>query len=144
MIRTTGTVLMGRHTYQFAPEDGQFEAAYGGLHVPHIVLTHHVPTNIPEKFPITFITDGITRAVALAKDAAGEKNVSVLGANVAQQCLRAGLKDTIQLHLVPVLIGSGVRLFQHVETDTFTLERAEVVDSPLATNIRYRVILRAR
>jgi dihydrofolate reductase len=71
---------------------------------------------------------------------AGDKYVSLMGSAVPQQCLRAGLLDEIQLHLVPVLLGGGVRLFDHLGTENIKLETIRVVDSPGVTHLRYRVV----
>ena len=76
-----------------------------------------------------------------AKAAASDKNVYVLGgATVAQQCLRAGLLDEIQIHLAPVLLGEGIRLFDHVGTEPIELESTRVIESPGVTHIRFRVV----
>jgi dihydrofolate reductase len=128
----TGAVLAGRRTYDLL--DG-----WGGDHhgVPVVIVTHAAPAKVPDgPSTFTFVTDGIARAVALAKEAAGGKDVLVHGADIAQQLLRAGLLDEIQLHLIPVLLGQGRRLFgtTHVE-----LTILRVVDTPAATHIRYRV-----
>jgi dihydrofolate reductase len=83
---------------------------------------------------------GVESAVAQAKAAAGDKYVSLMGASIPQQCLRAGLLDEIQIHLVPVLLGAGVRLFDHLGPDKIELETTRVVHSPGVTHLRYRVI----
>jgi dihydrofolate reductase len=88
----------------------------------------------------TFVTEGIDAAVAQARTAAGDKSVAVAGgANVAQQCLRAGLLDEIQIHLVPTLLGEGILLFEHLSADQAALAVASVIDSPSVTHLRYRV-----
>jgi dihydrofolate reductase len=89
----------------------------------------------------SFVTDGIEAALDQARAAAAEKNVSVAGgANVAQQYLRAGLLDEIQIHLVPLFLGEGVRLFEHVGANEAQLEVTRVLESPLVTHLRYRVV----
>ncbi len=140
VIKTTGAVVMGRRTYNVASKGDGFEAAYGGLRVPHFVLTHRVPDTTPKGFEITFVTESIESALAKAKAAAGDKNVSVLGAHTAQQCIQAGLVDDIQLHLTPVLLGRGVRLFEHVTTSHIELERTRVVESSRVTDLRFRIV----
>jgi hypothetical protein len=75
-----------------------------------------------------------------AKAAAGDKYVSLMGASAPQQCLRAGLLDEIQIHLVPVLLGAGVRLFDHLGSDNVELETIRIVDSPGVTHLRFRVV----
>jgi dihydrofolate reductase len=131
----TGAVLAGRRTYDLV--DG-----WGGDHhgVPVVIVTHAAPAKVPEgPSSFTFVTEGISRAVALAKEAAGDKDVLVHGAEVGQQLLRAGLLDEIQLHLMPVLLGQGRRLFDHLGPDHIELELARIVDAPGVTHLRYRV-----
>jgi RibD domain-containing protein len=88
---------------------------------------------------ITFVTDGIEAAVTQAKAAAGDRNVLLHGAATAQHCLRAGLLDEMEIHLVPVLLGQGRRLFDHLSADHVELELTRVVDAPGITHLHYRV-----
>jgi dihydrofolate reductase len=111
--------------------------------VPVFVLTHHPRETVTKEggTSYTFVTDGIEAALDRARAAAGARNVSVAGgASVAQQCLRAGLLDEIQIHLVPVLLGDGVRLFDALDPERVKLERTRVIDSPTVTHLRYRVV----
>ena len=88
-----------------------------------------------------FVTDGVESAYAQARAGAGDKNVHLAGgASLAQQCLRAGLVDELQLHIAPLLLGDGVRLFDGLGAGAPTLEVSRVVESPLVTHIRYRVV----
>jgi dihydrofolate reductase len=141
-IATTGVMVVGRRTYDLI--DG-----YGGNHplpgVPLFVVSRDVPKNIPKGHtPFTFVTDGIESAITRAKAAAGDKNVYVIGgANVAQQCINAGLLDEIRLHVAHVLLGGGVRLFDHLANQV-TLEKTNIVDGTGggtgATHFRFRVV----
>jgi dihydrofolate reductase len=90
----------------------------------------------------TFVTDGIEAALEQAQEAAGDKNVAVGGgANVAQQYLNAGLLEELQLHVVPVLLGNGVRLFaDNRGSGPVGLECTRVIESPAVTHLRYRVV----
>ena len=89
---------------------------------------------------LTFVTDGIESAVEQAWAAAGDKDVQVAGgADVVQQSLDAGLLEELQIHLAPVLLGAGVRLFDRVDPGRVRLEPTRVVDSPTVTHLRYRV-----
>ena len=89
----------------------------------------------------TFVTEGLDAAMTQARAAAGEKNVSVAGgADVVQQCLRAGVLDELQIHVAPLLLGDGVRLFDKLGADTPSLEVARVIESPAVTHIRYSVV----
>ncbi|MBA0127636.1 dihydrofolate reductase [Haloechinothrix sp. YIM 98757] len=88
----------------------------------------------------TFVTEGIHSAVKQARAAAGDKDVQISGgADTVRQALEAGLVDEIQLHLTPILLGSGIRLFDGIDTGTFTLESTRVAESAKTTHLRYRV-----
>ena len=87
----------------------------------------------------TFVTDGIHGAVERAKAVADGRTVAVHGAGAAQQCLAAGLLDEIQIHLAPALLGSGTRLFEHLGGQ-FQLERTQVIATPNATHLRFKVL----
>jgi dihydrofolate reductase len=138
LVDTGGAVVTGRRTYDIAGAWGGHGPVPG---LPLFVLTHHVPEDVPHgESRYTFVTDGVESAIAQATAAAGDKYVSVMGASVAQQCLRAGLLDEIQIHLVPVLLGAGIRLFDHLGSDNIELETTRVVDSPGVTHLRFRVV----
>jgi dihydrofolate reductase len=105
------------------------------------VVTHHVPDEVPKgESRYTFVTDGVESAIHQATAAAGDGYVSLMGSAVPQQCLRAGLLDEIQIHLVPVLLGAGVRLFDHLGAGRIELETMRVVEAPGVTHLRYRVV----
>ena len=88
-----------------------------------------------------FVTEGIEGALERAREAAGGKDVRIAGgANVVQQFLEAGLVDEIQVHLAPVLLGAGVRLFERIGAGPVELEITRVIDSPRITHLRYRVV----
>ena len=138
LIETGGAVVTGRRTYDIA-------GAWGGNGplpgLPLFVLTHNVPDHVPQgESRYTFVTGGVESAVEQAKAAAGDKYVSLMGASAPQQCLQAGLLDEIQIHLVPVLLGAGVRLFDHLGSDNIELETIRIVDSPGVTHLRFRVV----
>ena len=111
LLARVGALLVGNTTFGGDdPNRGtDKEGAFGGqYHGPVVVLTHRPPADQPAD--VTFVDD-LHRAVALAKDAAGDRYVNVLGANVAAQCLDAGLLDEVLMFFVPVLLGDGVRMF---------------------------------
>jgi dihydrofolate reductase len=149
-VGATGAVIMGRH--MFSGGDGPWEddpVADGWwgdeppFGAPVFILTHHArePVTKPNGTTYTFVTDGIEAALDQARAAAGDRNVYVAGgADVAQQYLRAGLLDEIQLHVVPVLLGDGVRLLEDVGGSPSRLELDRVIDSPTVTHLRYRVL----
>jgi dihydrofolate reductase len=103
------------------------------------VLTHRAPDANPHP-AITFISDHLSDAVATAKDAAAGKAVIVFGANLAAQCLRAGLLDEIVIHLVPILLGDGVRLYGAPGAEQVRLETTSVGRSGQVTDLRFRVV----
>jgi dihydrofolate reductase len=141
MGKDVGSILMGRRSYDLAEGDGGWGDGGPAGPMPCFVLTHSPPAPETVRAPsvFTFVTDGIHSAVERAKTAAGHKVVGVHGASAAQQCLAADLLDEIQIHLAPVLLGSGTRLFEHVGGQ-IRLERTNVIETPNATHLRFRVI----
>jgi dihydrofolate reductase len=135
--RTMGAFVTGRRTFDITN-------GWGGrppLGVPAFVVTHTVPQDwVYEGSPFTFVTDGVESAVEQAKAVAGDKDIAVGAASIAQQCIRAGLLDEIHVDLVPVLLGEGVRLFDHLGTVPIELERTEVVEAPGVTHLTFRVV----
>ncbi|MGH7203301.1 MAG: dihydrofolate reductase family protein [Candidatus Levyibacteriota bacterium] len=143
MIKNTGAVIMGRHTYEMADPFMWANEDYE-LQNPIFVLTHTPPEKYPEgngKLSFTFVTDGIESAVSQAKKAANDKDVQVIGANTIQQCLNAGLCDELQIDIMPVLLGRGLRLFENIDTEKIKLERIKVEETtPVRTSLILRVI----
>ncbi len=105
IMQATGAMLVGRGTYEVAKRMRQEDTAYDGG--PQFVLTHRPPAE-PEH-GVTFLTCDLPEAIATAHAAAGGKNVEVLGADLASQCLRRGLVDEVLVYVLPVLLGDGVR-----------------------------------
>jgi dihydrofolate reductase len=135
----TGASVIGRRTFDIA--GGWGGNPPGGAQAPHFVVTHNVPQEwVKEGSPFTFVTDGVESAVEKAKRAAGPKNVDIMGASIAQQCIKAGLLDEIQIDLAPVLLGSGVRLFDHLGSGPIELERIRVVEGRDVTHLRFRIV----
>lgn len=142
-IRTTGAVLMGRRAYEMADPDSYDWDDYE-FQVPIFVLTHRVPERIPRengKLTLTFVTGGVECAIAKAKKAAGDKNVTVVGgASTFQQCVNAGLCDEMQIGIMPVLLGNGLRLFENIDTNHIQLQKLRILESDLGrTDILFRV-----
>jgi len=109
---------------------------------PVFVVTHHARETLVKEGGTTFIfvTDGPISALTQARAVAGEKDIRVAGgANIAQQYLNAGLLDEIQIHLAPVFLGEGVRLFEHM-APRLKLESTRVIASPSVTHLRFRSI----
>lgn len=134
---TIGAMVVGRRMFDIANAWGGNPPGGG----PCFVVTHTVPQEwVKDGSPFTFVTDGVESAIRQAKKAAGDKNVAVSSANIAQQCIKAGLLDEIHIELVPVLLGGGVRLFDHLGTGPIELERIRVVETPDVTHLIYRVV----
>ena len=130
-----GAVLTGRRTFDVAQ-------GWGGNHAwgPAFVLTHHIPDGWPRPdSTVQFVTDGIDSAVAQAKAAASGKSVAVHGADTIQQCLKAGLLDEMNIDLAAVLLGAGVRLFDHLAGTPSVLGNPTVVQGVGVTHLRYPV-----
>jgi dihydrofolate reductase len=137
LTHTMGAIVSGRRMFDVA-------GAWGGKHplnVPIVVLTHTIPQEwVKPGSPFTFVTDSVESAVKKARQIAGDKNVGVGGADVTRQCLKAGLLDEIGIDLVPVLLGSGVRLFEHLGIEPVELECTGVTEDSGVTHLRYRVL----
>jgi dihydrofolate reductase len=129
-----GAILAGRRTVE------QIDHWGGDRNGVRIFVPSHRPPgpSVANYALVTYVTDGIVSAMAQAKEAAGERNVVVHGAYTAQRALEAGVLDELQIHQVPVLFGSGLRLFD-VLPSRVELEVLRVIDTPEATHIRYRV-----
>jgi dihydrofolate reductase len=137
LINNTGAVVTGRRTYDISNAWGGNGPLPG---LPLFIVTHTVAAHVPQgDSRYTFVTDGVASAIEQAKAAAGDKYVCLMGGSVPQQCLRAGLLDEIQIHLVPVLLGAGVRLFDHLGSKKIELEIVRVIDSPGVAHLRFRV-----
>lgn len=137
-FETTGALVVGRRMYDFT--DG-WQGSHPLPGVPVFVVTHAAPETVPSgSTAFTFVTDGVERAVEQARRAAGDRHVVVNGgANVAQQCLVAGLLDEIQVHVAPTLLGDGRRLFDRLDEE-IQLETVRVIEAPGVTHLRFRVL----
>jgi dihydrofolate reductase len=131
-----GTIVSGRRTFDIA---GGWKNGHP-IDVPIFVVTHEAPTHGEWSPRVSFVTEGLERAVDLAREAAGDLGVSVAAANPVQQLLRAGKVDEIELNVVPYLLGGGVRLFDNLGPDPIELEQIRVIESNGVTHLRYRVL----
>ncbi len=131
-----GAMILGARA--FGESSDGFDTPYK---IPHFILTHHPRASLERGgAQFHFVTDGLESALEQAQAAAGEKDVCVAGgASIAQQFIRAGLLEEIQLHLVPVLLSGGIRLLENLG-DGIRLECSRVLEAPLATHLRYRVV----
>jgi dihydrofolate reductase len=141
VMGTTGAILAGRrwHDVATAKYSGRRGIYGGSWEGPVFVLTHDPPDD-PDDPEITFLDGPLEDAVATARQAAGAKNLEIFGANLAAQCLDAGLIDEIVVHVAPVLLGAGVRLYGVAgERRPVELERTGLEESGQLTSLRYRV-----
>jgi dihydrofolate reductase len=146
VVQGIGAYIMGRN--MFGGGAGPWDETWTGwwgedppFHAPVFVLTHHArePLAMAGGTTFTFVTDGIASALEQARTAAGDKDVAIAGgASAARQYLAAGILDELYLHIVPVVLGAGERLFEDVGDPT--LEPVKVVASPAVTHIKYRVL----
>lgn len=142
----TGAVVMGRRLYDIVdgPHGWSDDVGYGhdqnqSIAPPCFVVTHEPPDRVRLVSRFRFVTDGVAAAVDQARAAAGDRAVFVMGgATVIDQCLAAGLVDELRIHLSPLLLGGGTRLFDHVGPTT--LVQREVTESPRATHLTYEVV----
>jgi dihydrofolate reductase len=135
-----GAIVAGRRWHQLAKErwDG-VDGIYGGNWDGRVFVLTRRPDDDPGDPRISFVSEGIERAVGAAQQAAGERDVGIFGGSLTQQCLDAGLLDEIVLHVAPVLLGSGVRLFGDEGADQVELERVCVGEADQLTDLRFRV-----
>jgi dihydrofolate reductase len=135
-LATYGAGVWGRRTFDIA-------RAWGG-HPPGsscFIATHHAPQEwVYEGSPFTFVTDGVESAIRQAKAAAGDKDVVVCTASILQQCLNAGLMDEIHVDVAPLLLGSGVRMFDNLTKHPIELESIRAVEAPGVTHLGFRVV----
>jgi dihydrofolate reductase len=147
-LENVGATIMGRNMFGGGPGPWG-EDPWGGwwgddppFHHPVFVLTHHERERLEKEGgnSFTFVTDGIESALEQAKQAAGDKDVSLAGgAEVAQQYLAAGLIDELLLNLVPILLGAGTRLFENLgDVSTMGLEQVRVIEAPDVAHLVYR------
>jgi dihydrofolate reductase len=136
-----GANVTGRVTFDDAE-------AWGGddpMGIPSFVVTHEVPEQWRNRAgPFTFVTDGVESAIRQAKAVAGDRPVGVAGGDIAMQCLRLGLLDELWIHLVPVLLGTGIRLFDELGGSPVHLAQVRVVEARGVVHLFYEVIDRRR
>lgn len=144
-IEETGAVLMGRTTFDMAEDPDSYAVDYE-YQAPIFVVTHEPPAVHPrenDRLTITFVTEGVERAVALATEAAGDRAVTVVGgADINRQLLRAGLVDALHVDVMPVFLGEGLRLFDDPDLERTGLELIACQRIGERVSLKYRVTAR--
>lgn len=135
-VEETGAMISGRRTFDIA------NGWKGGhpINAPIFVLTHEPPSEGEWSPQVTFVSEGLDRALDLAAEVAGDGVISVSAADVVQQALCCGRLDEIRLSVVPLLLGSGVRLLDRIGDAPIRLEQTRVIVSEGVTHLRYRVL----
>ena len=137
---STGAVVLGRRMFDAGFEPWGDPPPFG---MPVFVVTHEEREPLPMQggTTYTFVTDGIEAALEMARAAAGDKDVGIWGgASIIRQYLSAGLLDEMQIHLIPVLLGGGVRLFEDLDPAGLELRRGRSIETPGATHLRFETL----
>src|ERR687891_1605981 len=140
LYASTGAILIGKRMFDVGFEPWGDPPPFG---MPVFVVTHEEREALPMQggTTYTFVTDGIEAALELARAAAGDKNVGIWGgANIMRQYLKAGLLDEMQIHLIPILLGGGVRLFEGLDPEGIELRRTSSIETPSATHFRFELV----
>ena len=136
---TIGANIFGRTGYDHSILHWGADGPTGAARIPTVIVSHSLPQDIPEGGVYT-IVDGVEAALETAKKLAGDKDIYITGADVAQQFLKRSLVDEISIHLVPVLFGRGRRLFEHLDSEHISLEVMEVIQTAEAIHMRFRLM----
>jgi dihydrofolate reductase len=137
-----GAVIAGRRTYDASVAFWGADGPTGPARLPVFVVTHEPPTDSPQNGVYRFATDGIEAALKDAREAAGDRNVTVMGgADLGRRFLAADLVDELSIHLVPIVFGSGKRLFAgRSGEEHMQLEPLSTIQTPNATHLRFRIV----
>jgi dihydrofolate reductase len=138
---STGAVVLGKGMFDVGFEPWGNPPPF---RMPVFVVTHEAREPLPMQGGTTYnFVDGIEAALEQARAAAGDKNVGVWGgADIIRQCLKAGLLDEMQIDLIPILLGGGIRLFEGLDPEGIALKRMDSVETPGATHLRFDVVKR--
>jgi dihydrofolate reductase len=139
IFKTTGAVVTGRRMFDLGVEPWGDNPVF---HAPVFVLSHRPTEKVIKQggTTYTFVTDGAEGALQQAKAAADNKDILVIGgANVIQQFIKAGWLDEIEIHLIPILLGEGIRLFDQLDKP-IELERIQVIEAPDVTHLKFRIV----
>ncbi len=133
-----GATIFGRTGYDHSILNWGADGPTGAARKPTIIVSHSLPQDVPEGHVYTFV-DSVEAAFETAKRMAGDQDITVMGAKVAQQLISLGLMDEIFVHVVPVLFGSGTRLYESLG-EHVALETVEVIDTKEAIHLRFRIV----
>jgi dihydrofolate reductase len=137
-IAGTGAVIAGRRTYDDSLPWWGADGPTGDARLPVFVVSHSTPDDVPEGGVYTFI-NGIEPALEAARTAAGDKDVTVMGgAETGRQYIEAGLVDELSIHLIPVLFGSGTRMFEQLGDEHLQFEPVDTIQTKAAIHLRMR------
>ena len=136
---TIGANIFGRTGYDHSILNWGADGPSGPARIPTVIVSHSLPQNVPDGGVYTFV-DSVEAALETARDVAGDKDIYLTGADVARQFLKRGFIDEISIHLAPVLFGSGTRLFNGLDGEHVSLDILEVIQTPEAVHLRFRVI----
>lgn len=132
-----GAVVLGRRTFDIGFDEWDQQTPFPA---PTFVVTHRAKDPLPTSSgTFTFITEGAATAVEQARAAAGEKNVAVMGGEITQELIRSGLIDELHIHMIPLLLGGGLRLFDNLDRKRIELELVEATPSEQVTHLVYRL-----
>lgn len=137
--KTLGATIFGRTGYDHSILNWGADGPTGAARIPTVIVSHSVPPDIPARGVYHFV-NGIEAALEEAKTLAGDKDIYTTGSDVAKQLLKLGLIDEISIHLVPVLFGSGTRLFEGLDSQHIPLETMETIKTADAIHLRFRVV----
>ncbi len=136
-MQTLGSCILGRRTFDIAEKAWGDNPPFAGQ---VFVLTHRPHETITRgDVKFIFVTEGLESALKQARAAAGDRHISLMGANVSQQYLKAGLVDEMEIHVANVLLGAGRPLFANIGDQQIKLERIRVIATPAVTHLRYRI-----
>jgi dihydrofolate reductase len=136
---TMGANIFGRTGYDHSILHWGSDGPTGAARIPTVIVSHSMPQDIPQGSVYSFV-DSVEAALETAKKLAGDKDIYITGADVAGQFLKRGLIDEISIHLVPVLFGSGTRLFEGLDSEHISLGIIEAIQTAEAIHLRFRVV----
>jgi len=136
---TLGANIFGRTGYNHSILNWGADGPAGAARIPTVIVSHSAPEDVPKGGVYTFVAS-VEAALETAQKLAGDKDIYITGADVAGQFLRRGMIDEVSIHLVPVLFGSGRRLFEGLYSEHISLEIIEVIQTAEAIHMRFRVV----